>query len=165
MRCHNSENWPQRNGNKRTLELTMNYLKQPRPGCCWSDHWWPIWRWLSELTVLFLHVAASHPPTPSLKALVPCLLGVGWGGVGESALGQIYATLPPKWPASEMRQTFLSTSLACLLAFEWPAARARTHSFGDTGSLGCSPSISQPSPFLWRTMSCCPCFQFSASSH
>ena len=163
MSCHNSENWPQRNGNKWTLELKMNYLKQPRPRCCCSDHWWPIWRWLSELTVLFLHVAAPHLH-PVSKSSCP-LLVEGWGGVGESAFGQMYAILPTKKPASEVKQTFLSTSLACLLAFEWPAARPHTYSFGDTGSLGCSQSTRQPSPFLWRTMHCCPCFQFSASSH
>ena len=31
--------------------------------------------------------------------------------------------LPPTWLASEIKQTFLSTNLACLLAFEWRAAR------------------------------------------
>ena len=29
MSCHNSKNWPQRNGNKRTLELKIN--------CAWNN--------------------------------------------------------------------------------------------------------------------------------
>ena len=46
---------------------------------------------------------------------------------GESAFGQ-ESTLspspspPPRLPASKIKQTFLSTYLVSLLAFEWPAA-------------------------------------------
>ena len=67
------------------------YLKPPR--WCWSDHWWPIWRWLLEMTVLFLHVAPL--PLLSIKALTS-LFGLGWGQrvVGrQSAFEQTSATL------------------------------------------------------------------------
>ena len=63
--------------------------------------------------------AYSHRPPLSIKALTLFL----WRGWGESAFGQMSATLPPQLPASEIKQTFLSTNLACLLAFERQAAR------------------------------------------
>ena len=62
------------------------YLKQSR--WRWSDHQWPISRWLSELTVLFLHVACFPQ---SIKALAHWLLGE-WD---ESAFGQESAHSPP----------------------------------------------------------------------
>ena len=93
MSCHNSESWPQRNWNKWTLELKFNYtLKQPR--WCWSDHWRPIWRWLIEMTVLFLHVAFLCPPsTPPAFCLWKLLSP--WSPVeGELAVGQVSLTRP-----------------------------------------------------------------------
>ena len=71
------------------------------------------WRWLLQMTVLFLHVT---PPTLSTKALTPCLLERGsWPLDG-------YPPASPQLLASEIKQTFLSTNLACLVAFEWQAA-------------------------------------------
>ena len=43
-------------------------------------------------------------------------------GGGELAFRQTFASPTPQLPASEIKQTFLSTNLACLLAFEQPAA-------------------------------------------
>ena len=62
MQTHGSWNW------------RLMYIKQSR----WhgSDHWWPIWRWLSELTVLFLHIAPLS--LLSIRALAP--LGEVEGG-------------------------------------------------------------------------------------
>ena len=73
------------------------------------------WRWLLVMTVLFLHVIPlSAPATLSIKALTPCL---SWGGV--SLCTNVHHPPPPQVTASEKKQTFLSTNLACLLAFEW----------------------------------------------
>ena len=47
------------------------YLRQSR--WCWSDYWWPIWRWLSELCCFCM----QHP-----------------AGLG-SAFGQMSTTFPP----------------------------------------------------------------------
>ena len=63
--------------------------------------------------MLFLHVAL--PLLLSIKALAPLVASVEWG----SAFGQVSTTLPQQLLASEIKQTFLSTNLACLLAFEW----------------------------------------------
>ena len=73
LSCHNSENWLQRNGNKLTLKLKINYLKQSR--WCLSDHWWLISRWPSELTGL----SACCPLPQPIKAIAHWL-GVmgGW---------------------------------------------------------------------------------------
>ena len=97
--CHSSENWPQRNGNKPTLELKINYLKQSR---------WPILRWWSELTV-----SASHSAYKSYCPLISGGRGMGWL---ELAFGQVH-----NYP-SKIKQTFLSTNLASLMAFKWPWA-------------------------------------------
>ena len=43
----------------------------------------------------------------------------------------------------EIKQTFLSTHLACLSAFEWSAARPHTHSFSNTGTRLSSPCTSE----------------------
>ena len=43
----------------------MNW-RQPR--WCYSDHWWPIWRWLLEMTVLFLHITSPNPSS-AIEAL------------------------------------------------------------------------------------------------
>ena len=54
----------------------------------------------------------------------PCMLGRVPGVVARvSSLGQMAATPPSQWPDLEVGQAFLSTKLACLLAFEWWAAR------------------------------------------
>ena len=66
--------------------------------------------------MLFLHVGPL-PQTLSINAVTSDCQG------GESAFGQMSSTLPTKWQPSKMKQTFLSTNLACLLAFERQAAR------------------------------------------
>ena len=58
----------------------------------------------------------------SVTALTPCLSGRGSRPMDRC--------LPPSLPqllASEIKQTFLSTNLGCLLAFEQQAGRAHTH--------------------------------------
>ena len=63
--------------------------------------------------------ARNHrPPTLSLKALTPCL------SRRELDFRQMSTTHPhpSQLPASEIEQTFLSTNLACFLAFEQRAA-------------------------------------------
>ena len=54
----------------------------------------------------------------------------GRGGHGESACLWTHAHHPPpQLTASEIKQTFLSPNLACLLAFEWRAAGPPRHTF------------------------------------
>ena len=70
--------------------------------------------------MLLLH-AAPPPRTLSIKALIPCL----WGAEGERGVGLWTDVCHPyaQLPATEIKQTFLSTNLACLLAFEQRAVR------------------------------------------
>ena len=75
----------------------------------WSDHQWPISRQLSELTVLF---SAWSPLPLSIKALAHQL------SVGRVSLWTDSSTYSPWEPVSKIKQTFLSTSLAYLPAFE-----------------------------------------------
>ena len=100
-----------------THGLEVSYLKQSR--WCWSDNQQSIWIWLSELTKLFLYVAASS--LLSIKDLPQ------WSPVarceGQLTFGQTSCPSPPQLLTSEIRQNLLSTSLACLLAFEQRAAR------------------------------------------
>ena len=61
-------------------EIGMNGLWKWRltgpkqPGWCRPDPRWPVWRWLSDLTMLWWHVAPS--PLLSIKALAPQLVVV-----------------------------------------------------------------------------------------
>ena len=57
----------------------------------------------------------SPPPLLYIKVLAPLVAGEG----GELAFGQMSVTFPYQMLASEIKQTFLSTNLACLVAFEW----------------------------------------------
>ena len=82
------------------------------------------------MTLLFLHEAPTHslykmPSPPACHV---------WGG-GESAFGQMSTTTPPQWPAPEGKQTFLSTNLACLLAFERRAAGPSHTPFSNSTSV------------------------------
>ena len=70
--CHNSENLPQGNGNKLTLEEP--YLKPSR--WCWSDQQWPISNHWADSAV-----SARSPLALSIKALTSCFPG------GELAFG------------------------------------------------------------------------------
>ena len=101
------------------------YLKPSR--WHWSHHWWPIWRGLSELTVLFLHII------PSLTSVYKssCPTGSRGGGMGESAFGQMFTHPCPQFLTSEIEPTFLSTNPACWLALKRQAARPPP-SFGNT---------------------------------
>ena len=58
-----------------------------------------------------------HPPLIlSIKALAPVVASQG----GVSFWTDVRHPLPgPRLPSSEIKQTFLSTNMACLLAFEW----------------------------------------------
>lgn len=76
---------------------------------------------------LFLHVVRTAPPLAlAIKALIPCL----WGqGCRVSLWTDVHHT-PPQLPASESKQIFLSSNLACLLAFTWWAdGPPVTHTF------------------------------------
>ena len=66
--------------------------------------------------------SACNLPTPNsvYKQSHP-LIVMGWGVVGL-AFGQMSAIHPHQLPASEIKQTFFSTDLTCLEAFEWQAA-------------------------------------------
>ena len=66
-------------------------------------------------------VSACNPPPLFIKALTLHVAG------RKSAFGQMSATLPLWFPASEIKQTFLSIDLASLLASEWQAARPPPH--------------------------------------
>ena len=70
------------------------------------------------MIVLFLHV----PPPPQKLSLH------AFRGVGRSqALNRCLPPSPHPVAASEIKQTFLSTHLACLLAFKWRTDRAAPH--------------------------------------
>ena len=65
----------------------------------------------------WLAISASRPLRLSIKALVT--LDASWGKVG---LWTDVCHHPHQLPASEIKQTFFSTDLTCLEAFEWQAA-------------------------------------------
>ena len=70
------------------------------------------------MTVLFLHVVPPSPWPLSITALAPLVAS----RQGELAFRQMSATHYPQWSASEIKQTFLSTNLACLLTLgQWAA--------------------------------------------
>ena len=72
------------------------------------------------MNVLFLHV------TPPLSLSIKCSHPLLWTDV--SLWTDVCHPPPtPQLLASEIKQSFLSTSLACLLAFEQQAARLHTH--------------------------------------
>lgn len=78
---------------------------------------WPIWRWRLEMTVLFLLV------TPILSiSSYPALVSrrIPW---------QMSTMLPPQLLASEIKQPFPSTKLACLLASEILHTFSNTHTY------------------------------------
>ena len=64
-------------------------------------------------------VSAGSPRLLSVKAPAPLVSPVGEPGVGPWASTTLR---PPQLPASEIKQTRLSTNLASLLASEWQAA-------------------------------------------
>ena len=72
------------------------------------------------------------PPHSVYKSSHRLLFGV------ELAFGQMSATPTPQMPATEIKQMFLSTNLACLLAFEWQAAGLHEHT---------PPSVKFPEQF------------------
>ena len=91
------------------LELKINcYLKQSR--WHWSNHFMTNFK----MTVRAGCVVSVCSPLPSsIKALVHWL---SVGGAGKSSFQQ--KSTAPCWLASKIKQTFLSTSIAYLLAFE-----------------------------------------------
>ena len=65
------------------------YLKQWKQ--CWSDHQWPVSRWQSELTVLFLRSLVVSAISPSVyKCSWPLIVSGGGVGVGRGS-----STPPP----------------------------------------------------------------------
>ena len=68
------------------------------------------------MVVLFLHAA----PPPSIKALTPACGQGGGSWPLDTCLSPSHPH--PQLPRSEIKQIFLSTTLACLLAFEQRAA-------------------------------------------
>ena len=83
IRCHNSDNWPQRNGNKWILELKITISKTTSMMLVIPSM--PIWRWLSEMTAV-LRILPS-PFTSVYKS--SCPIGCQWG---QSAFGQMSTT-------------------------------------------------------------------------
>ena len=75
------------------------------------------------MTVLFLHIT-SPTPALSIEALT---LFLSWGGQSQPCTDVHHP--PRQLLASEIKQTFLSTNLACILAFERLAAGPLTYTF------------------------------------
>ena len=73
------------------------------------------------MTVLFLHVTS---PALCIKLSPSACHGVGGVGHWTDVHHPSHQLL-----ASEIKQTLLSTNLACILAFEWLAALPLTHTF------------------------------------
>lgn len=113
-KLYSSGNWPQEMETNRPWNWRLLYTRQ-----CWSDRWWPISRWLSELTVLCLHVA----PSLSLQKLLltDCQ---GWGWWGVSLWTGVHFPSSHWLAGIKIKQAFFSTNLASLMAFEQRAARS-----------------------------------------
>ena len=108
INCHNSENWLKEMEIKGPWIWRLTVPKTTKTTLV-RDYWWPLWRWLSELTVQFLHIA----PTSVYKS--SCPTGCQWVLVGgKSAFGPTSNLHhDPQLPASEIKRTFLFTNLAC----------------------------------------------------
>ena len=66
-------------------------------------------------------ISTCNPFSLSIKVLAPWLLGVKWR---SQPLDRVHPTPTfPQLPASNIKQTFISTNVASLLAFEWQATR------------------------------------------
>ena len=87
-------------------------------------HWWPIWRWLLQMTVLFLHVALSHPsPADSAyKCSHPFLSG------GDLAFGQMSATSPHIVASIWNKANFLFRQPGLFTGF-WVASSWTPHAY------------------------------------
>ena len=112
---HNSRNWPQRNGTSAPWNWRLTVPKTTKVILVR-----PLMIKL-KMTIRDDYTVSTRnpPPTLSIKPLTPCLSE-------GSAFGQISATTttPPSPVASIWNKAnFLPTNLACLLAFEWWAAR------------------------------------------
>ena len=89
-----------------------------------------------KMTVRAMYCFRMQSPPSTCKISCPtgCWqdgAGVGRGWGGESAFGQMSTTLPPQLPATKLKQIFLSTKLACLLALRQQAVRP-THTVSVT---------------------------------
>ena len=127
-------------GTNQPWNRRLNVLKSRWP---WSDH-----LMISFKTTVRADCAAfACSPLPlSIKALAPWLSGRGvglWTGICPR----------PRLPASKIKQTFLSTNLASLLAFERPAAgpHFRLHFCQPTWSLAMNTSASEQ-PYVEGTV-------------
>ena len=121
MSCYSSENWPQRNGNKWTLELMINctWNNQDDAGQTTDD-------WFQDDYQRWLCCFCMQPYHPHSVYKSSCPTGCRWWGWGELAFGEMSALPLAQLTASEIKQTFLSTNMACLLAFRQWAARPTT---------------------------------------
>ena len=100
--CHNSKNWPQRNGNKSTLELKINCY-QDDTGQTTDDQF-------QEDYQNWLCCFCLEPPPSAYrkKALVPWLSVQGWGWRWErTGLWTGSLPNPSPLPASKIKQLFL----------------------------------------------------------
>ena len=105
-------------------------LKQSR--WCWSDHWWPIWRWRSELTVLFVHVVPS--PTSVYKS--SCPTGCQWaGGFRQHSrpLDRLLPCIPHLSPVASIwnKANFPFHQPGLLIGFWTVSSQTLPHSFGN----------------------------------
>ena len=107
---HKAEYWPQRNGNKLTLKLKINCLiKMMQIGLLMTNF---------MMTVKADCAISARDPFLCLQKLLPtdCVVSRG--------IWPLDRCLPyPLVAGSKIKQTFLSTNLASLLAFERWAAR------------------------------------------
>ena len=131
--CINSEKWPQRNGSKPTLYWRLIVLKTVKMTLIR-----PLMSSFKTVRADCAVSACSHLPIPlKLPLKSSCLWIPGSGSWSSQGLAPISTAahplwangpdpslLPPRLPASEMKQTFLSTSLVSpVLVLEQQAAR------------------------------------------
>ena len=85
MSCYNSRSWLQRNGNKWTLELKVNWSNQDDTGQSTDDQFEDDWQIRDDCAV-----TACSPLLLSVKARAP--LVASWGAVG------LWTDVPPPAP-------------------------------------------------------------------
>ena len=94
----------------------LTVLKTIKMTWCWLDHWWPVSKWLSELIMLFLHVV----PPSAYKSSYPT--DCHWESQPlDRHLAPSHS--PLRLLSFKIKQTFLSTNMASVSAFEWWASR------------------------------------------
>ena len=130
--CHNSKTGLSKMGTNRPCSLTL-------PKTIKMTLVRPSRRNLKMTVRANCAVSTSSPLLLLIKSLAPLATSYGQGGVGLRTDFCPHPPTPAQLPASEVKQMFLSTNLAGLLAVEHPVTRPHTPFSNRLRKADCSP--------------------------